>query len=123
MDASRRRAGFRAFAAGRAAARFRRVRCRGVRYAGFWVRLLAYVIDVIVLEVFAAIAGAVLGIALAMAGVLGKFQPPVSGEPLPPSYMVLLWIVGLVVTIGYNVYFNSGTWQATPASVCSAFIS
>jgi uncharacterized RDD family membrane protein YckC len=85
-----------------------------VQYAGFWIRLLAYVIDVIVLEFFAAIAGIVLGLALALLGVLGKIQPTASGESLPPGYIALFWIVGLAVTIGYNVYFNSGTWQATP---------
>ena len=28
--------------------------------------------------------------------------------------MALFWIVGFALTIGYNVYFNAGTWQATP---------
>jgi uncharacterized RDD family membrane protein YckC len=86
----------------------------GVEYAGFWIRLLAYVIDVFVLEFFAVAAGIILGIALSIAGILGKFEPPAPGHALPPAFVAVVWIVGLVVTIAYNVYFNSGSWQATP---------
>jgi uncharacterized RDD family membrane protein YckC len=85
-----------------------------VQYAGFWVRLLAYIIDVIVLELFSLAIGAVLGIVLALAGVLGKIEPPAGSAPLPHSFVALFWIIGFALTIGYNVYFNAGTWQATP---------
>lgn len=88
-----------------------------VQYAGFWIRLLAYIIDVIVLEFFAAIAGGIVGVVVVVSGVVGKLQPLATGEPIPPGYIVLFWIAGLVglaVTIGYNVSFNSGAWQATP---------
>jgi uncharacterized RDD family membrane protein YckC len=83
-------------------------------YAGFWIRLLAYVIDVVVLEFFAIAAGLILGIGLAIAGVLGKVEPPTSGHPLPHAFVALFWLVGIVVTVGYNIYFNGGSWQATP---------
>ena len=85
-----------------------------VQYAGFWIRLLAYIIDVIVLELFSLAIGAVLGIVLALAGALTKIQPVASGGSLPHGYVALFWIVGFALTIGYNVYFNAGTWQATP---------
>src|SRR5579863_4555506 len=85
-----------------------------VQYAGFWIRLLAYIIDVIVLELFALAAGVVLGIGLAVVGILGKVQPPGNGHALPNGLLALFWLVGLAVTIGYNVIFNSGAWQATP---------
>jgi uncharacterized RDD family membrane protein YckC len=85
----------------------------GARYAGFWIRLLAYIIDTLVLEVFSIVIGGVLGVVLALGGVLGTVQPSENGH-LPPGYVVLFWVVGLALTIGYNVYFNSGTWQATP---------
>lgn len=84
-----------------------------VQYAGFWIRLLAYIIDVVVLECFAIAAGIVLGVVFVVAGVFGKVQP-LNGHALPQAFVALFWIVGLVVTVGYNVYFNSGSWQATP---------
>jgi uncharacterized RDD family membrane protein YckC len=85
-----------------------------VSYAGFWIRLLAYIIDVVVLEFFAIAVGIIVGIGLAVAGVLGKVEPPANGHPFPHAFVALFWLVGLVVTIGYNVYFNGGSWQATP---------
>jgi uncharacterized RDD family membrane protein YckC len=95
----------------------------GLEYAGFWIRLLAYVIDVFVLEFFAIAAGIILGIALSIAGILGKFEPPAPGHALPPAFVAVVWIVGLVVTIAYNVYFNSGSWQATPGKrICGIHI-
>jgi uncharacterized RDD family membrane protein YckC len=86
----------------------------GVEYAGFWIRLLAYIIDVIVLELFSLAIGAVLGIALAAGGMLHKVQPVTGADAIPHAFVAFFWIIGFALTIGYNVYFNSGTWQATP---------
>jgi uncharacterized RDD family membrane protein YckC len=86
----------------------------GVEYAGFWIRLLAYIIDVIVLELFSCAIGAVLGIVMATAGMFSKVPTATGADSLPHGFVVLFWIVGFALTIGYNVYFNSGTWQATP---------
>ncbi|QAY94727.1 hypothetical protein CWB41_02360 [Methylovirgula ligni] len=88
----------------------------GSQYAGFWIRLLAYIIDVLVMEAIALFAGVVLGIILVVTGLAGAAGLPQAGQhhSLPPAFTIIFWIVGFAVTIGYNVYFNSGKWQATP---------
>ncbi|MDR3407155.1 MAG: RDD family protein [Methylovirgula sp.] len=88
----------------------------GLQYAGFWIRLLAYIIDAIVMEAIALFAGVVLGIVLVVTGLSGAMGLPEADHhyPLPPGFTIAFWIVGFAVTIAYNVYFNSGKWQATP---------
>lgn len=81
----------------------------GVRYAGFWIRLLAYFIDAIIINIVVAIisfaAGALIGVA---------------GNSLHDSEKVATIaggvgaIIGLICVFVYYVVFCSGRWQATP---------
>jgi uncharacterized RDD family membrane protein YckC len=88
----------------------------GRQYAGFWIRLLAYLIDAIVMEAIALFIGVVLGIALVAIGLSGAAGLPHAGHhhPVPSAFTIAFWAIGLAVTIAYNVSFNSGKWQATP---------
>ncbi len=88
----------------------------GAQFAGFWIRLLAYIIDALVMEAIALFAGIVLGIILVVTGLSGAAGLPQAGQhhSLPPVFTIVFWTVGLAVVIAYNVYFNSGKWQATP---------
>ncbi len=88
----------------------------GSQYAGFWIRLLAYIIDAIVIEAIALFVGVIVGIVLLMTGLSGAAGLPEPGHhhPLPTAFTIALWIVAFALTVAYNVYFNSGKWQATP---------
>jgi uncharacterized RDD family membrane protein YckC len=70
----------------------------GAAYAGFWVRLVAYIIDVIIL-----------GIPLGILNVALRPGPndPQSGHP------VLLFVITLIIEIGYFAGFWSSGMQAT----------
>ncbi|AOG02811.1 RDD family protein [Bosea sp. RAC05] len=71
-------------------------------YAGFWIRVCAYLIDSVLVTAACYLAGLILGIVLAVTDISG------SGVP------VLVVVVGLAISIGYWVAFTSGSWQATP---------
>jgi uncharacterized RDD family membrane protein YckC len=73
----------------------------GYRYAGFWWRFLAYLVDWLVLGIGGALAGAFLGLAL---GALGAGKVGID------------WTMTIVSTIGYWLYFailESSALQAT----------
>jgi len=70
------------------------------RYAGFWIRFVAYILDVIILQVFLYLLQMVLGM------VLG------SGNAI----QVISTIVSFVLALGYEVYFI-GKYGATPGKM------
>ncbi len=73
-------------------------------YAGFWIRVLAYIIDTIIL----ALAGSVLG-AIYVFSVLGLDNDP--------SYLSggadLLNLFSIIISVAYFAGMESSTWQAT----------
>jgi uncharacterized RDD family membrane protein YckC len=77
-----------------------------VAYAGFWLRVLAYLIDVIILGVFAI--PIVVGAAMAMGlgGVLARI--PRDGDPfmngLPPMFLLFIWFCVLIGVGGTWLY-------------------
>ncbi|MCR9179262.1 MAG: RDD family protein [Erythrobacteraceae bacterium] len=71
-----------------------------MNYAGFWIRVVAYIIDLLPLIV--------IGIALAL--LFG--DPLVDTDPSPTFGASDL--LGLVIGIAYFVGFESSSWQATP---------
>jgi uncharacterized RDD family membrane protein YckC len=91
---------------------------RPVMYAGFWMRVLAHLIDMIVLGVFAVpilIGGAM---ALGIGGILANF--PRNQDPfengLPPAIMLFIMLcigVGLFGTWLYFALLESSEWQGT----------
>jgi uncharacterized RDD family membrane protein YckC len=89
-----------------------------VAYAGFWLRVLAYIIDAIILGLFAA--PILIGAAMAMGvgGMLKRF--PRNENPfengLPPVFLLFIWLcmlVGLCGTWLYFAFLESSEWQAT----------
>lgn len=77
-----------------------------LHYAGFWIRLVAYVVDAIILTIIGSVVGAVIGggvvtstgggdAAAGLAGGIGSFA-------------------GFIIAILYYVLFLRSGWQATP---------
>jgi uncharacterized RDD family membrane protein YckC len=89
-----------------------------VAYAGFWLRVLAYLIDVLILGVFAI--PIVIGAAMAMGigGVLASI--PRDGNPflngLPPIFFLFIWfckLLGVGGTWLYHALLESSEWEGT----------
>jgi uncharacterized RDD family membrane protein YckC len=89
-----------------------------VAYAGFWLRVLAYVIDALILGVFAVpivIGGAM---ALGIGGILARI--PRDGDPFvngpPPVFFLFIWfcvLLGVCGTWLYNALLESSEWQGS----------
>ena len=89
-----------------------------VLYAGFWLRVLAYCIDVIVLGVFAVpilIGGAMaLGIGGMLASIPHNQDPFVNGMPPAFALFIMLCIgLGIFGTWLYFALLESSEWQGT----------
>ncbi|MEX2016646.1 MAG: RDD family protein, partial [Candidatus Hydrogenedentales bacterium] len=77
-----------------------------VNYAGFWIRFVAKVIDSIILQVV-------------NAGVYALFLPLLTrtdSETAAVGVIVILSLVGVGLTVGYNVFFL-GRFGATPGKM------
>jgi len=89
-----------------------------VLYAGFWLRFLAYWIDMIILGVFAV--PILIGGAMAL-GIFGMIQNlPHNQEPfengMPPAlflFIALCWGLGIFGTWLYFALLESSEWQGT----------
>ena len=89
-----------------------------VAYAGFWLRVLAYLIDAIILGVFAApiLIGAAMamGIGSILAGIPRNGDPFVNG--LPPVFFLFIWfciLLGVGGTWLYHALLESSEWEGT----------
>jgi uncharacterized RDD family membrane protein YckC len=89
-----------------------------VAYAGFWLRVLAYLIDAAILGVFAV--PIVVGAAMAMGigGMLARI--PREGDPFadgPPAiFLLFIWfcvLLGVGGTWLYNALLESSEWQGS----------
>ncbi len=87
-------------------------------YAGFWLRLLAYILDAIVLGIFAVpiLIGA--GMMMGLGAAIGDL--PRGGDPFamgfPPVFVGFLSVFLLVTVFGGWLYYallESSEWQAT----------
>ena len=76
-----------------------------VEYAGFWIRLGAYLLDAVILTVGSLVAGLLLGLILVII-TFGKIDSSVAGG--------IGNVLGVGLAIAYNIVFVSGKWQATP---------
>lgn len=89
-----------------------------VAYAGFWLRVLAYLIDMIVLGLFSipiAIGGAaVLGVGGVIQAILHNEDPFQNGPPAAfILFLMFLWGLGLFGTWLYFALLESSEWQGT----------
>ncbi|KPF63416.1 RDD family protein [Porphyrobacter sp. AAP60] len=78
-------------------------------YAGFWIRVLAYIIDFIPLVIIGVVLAFVSG------------QPLMDADPAAPVYG---WgdLMNLVIGIAYFVGFESSAYQATPGKMALGLI-
>jgi uncharacterized RDD family membrane protein YckC len=89
-----------------------------VAYAGFWLRVLAYLIDALILGVFAApiLIGAAMamGIGGILAGIPRDGNPFMNG--LPPVFFLFIWfcvLLGVGGTWLYHALLESSEWEGT----------
>lgn len=73
----------------------------GSRYAGFWVRAGAYLIDLVVINIAAFL----------IAFIIAFVGAALTGSTGDTGFISL---IGVLVAIAYYIYFGSGKWQATP---------
>lgn len=80
-----------------------------MNFAGFWIRVLAYIIDIIPL--------AIIGVLLALL----SGDPLIDTDPSAPVYG-FSDLIGLVIGIAYFVGFESSSYQATPGKMALGLI-
>lgn len=90
---------------------------RMIEYAGFWMRLLAYIVDAVILDVTVVVLASIVGFVIGYAA---------SASDVEPNELVMQ-LLGTVVALGcgllYYTYFTSGTWQATPGKrICGIHV-
>jgi uncharacterized RDD family membrane protein YckC len=95
-----------------------RVPVPAVTYAGFWLRVLAYLIDAIILGVFAIpiLIGAamVLGLGGMLSGIPRGGNPFEDG--MPPAFFLFIWLCALLGIGGtwlYHALLESSEWEGT----------
>jgi uncharacterized RDD family membrane protein YckC len=74
-----------------------------VHYAGFWIRLLAFAIDMALMYALTFVVGLIVGFIGLAAGAGGGV-----------GVQVAAGLIGLAIVLFYFIYFPSGSWQATP---------
>jgi uncharacterized RDD family membrane protein YckC len=79
------------------------------RYAGFWIRFAAYLIDTIFIALLCLVPAIVFGIFGAAVGGTSK-----GNEAAVVLGVILLYAVLIVIVILYQVLTLGGRWQATP---------
>ena len=80
-----------------------------MNFAGFWIRVLAYIIDIVPLVIIGFVLALVSG------------QPLVDADPTAPTYG-LTDFIGLIIGIVYFVGFESSAYQATPGKMALGLI-
>lgn len=74
-------------------------------HAGFWIRVLAYIIDTFILMVASGVLGAMFGISMLGSG--NDLSDPTGGANL------LMNLVSIIIGVAYFAGMESSTWQAT----------
>jgi len=83
----------------------------GEKYAGFWIRLVAYIIDSIILLIIAFGIGFIYGIFLAIS--YPEFSDYSFSRPQSIGFMIFLYIIIIVIQWIYFAYQESSSKQAT----------
>lgn len=84
-----------------------------VVYAGFWKRVAAYLIDMVLLSVIGGVVGAVIGAAIGITGSVGG--APDGGDAL--AMQAVIQLVGLLIGACYCGWFYASHAQATPGKM------
>lgn len=83
----------------------------GPRYAGFWIRVLAYFIDAIIVELVVVAVSGLIGFLI---GIIAAANGNHNSEQLSAIAGGVGALIGITIVIAYYIIFNSGRWQATP---------
>ena len=87
------------------------------KFASFWIRLGAYIIDYVLTLGLVGLAAVIF--AIFAVTILG--QEPT--EAWLDSHSTALNIVGTVIALSYYAYFSAGPWQATPGKrICGIYV-
>jgi uncharacterized RDD family membrane protein YckC len=82
-----------------------------LKYAGFWIRVLASLIDGVLVYILAFVMAFAVAILLSLAGIN------------PDAVQAAAVLVALVAGLCYYIFFPSGGWQATPGKrICGIHI-
>jgi uncharacterized RDD family membrane protein YckC len=90
----------------------------GILYAGFWLRLVAYFVDNVILGIPLLAVAATLFFGAGGMQIIHELRP--HEEPGPQFFAFLFFVVGifaLVAILGtwlYYAYFENSSWQGTP---------
>lgn len=87
-------------------------------YAGFWIRLGAYLIDGILLYIVNRIIGMVFGVSV---GAMSGFDES-AGETVQTGAVLIAYLVIMVANIAYFAVFESSARQATPGKMALGLI-
>ncbi len=77
-------------------------------YAGFWIRVGAYLIDTILLYIVQIIIAAMFGVSIGAMSGLGD-----AGEAAATGMATVVSLIMVFLSIAYFVIMESGPWQAT----------
>lgn len=80
----------------------------GVRFAGFWIRFAAYIIDAVFVQVGAYALGMLVGLVMAQAVIMSEQSMELT------NVQVIAGLVGLAWAFGYYLVSQASSWQATP---------
>jgi uncharacterized RDD family membrane protein YckC len=87
------------------------------RYATFWIRAGAYIIDYALTILAVGVAGAIF--AIASVSVFGAGPT----EAFLDEKSIAVNVIGTVIALAYYAYFSAGPWQATPGKrICGIYM-
>jgi uncharacterized RDD family membrane protein YckC len=76
-----------------------------VTYGGFWIRLVAYIIDAVIIFIPIFILGLVVGLFAALAGGTASNNSNQATAVASTGASLLVDLIAFVITVGYFVYF------------------
>ena len=84
----------------------------GAHYGGFWIRVLAYIVDAIILNIAFWIIGEIFGVGMFTM----DMSDPAAMEAMGTG-LAIMQIAMVVIWLGYVVGFTSSSLQATPGKL------
>ena len=84
----------------------------GAHYGGFWIRVLAYIVDGIILNIAIWIIGAIFGVSMFSM----DMSDPAAMEAMGTG-IAIMQVAIIIVWLAYTVGFTSSSLQATPGKL------